>query len=88
MSEDATHPYTTAASAAHHELLRRLGREDVNFAHVVGRIRDAEEAGAMAAEQADDAIAAAMAEHAKWCQIIREAWQREQERNREAQNAR
>lgn len=78
MTEDATRLYPTVGPAARRELLRRLNREDSNLYHVIGRIRDAEEAGAMTAEQAGKAIQAARADHEKWCAAIRQAWQRQQ----------
>lgn len=76
MTNDSTEPYSPAARR---ELLRRLGREDANLAHVIARIRDAEEAGAMTAGEADQAVAAARAQHEYWCRTIRETWHRQQE---------
>lgn len=77
MTHDSTEPYSPAARR---ELLRRLNREDANLAHVIARIRDCEETGTLTAGQADHAVDAARAGHQRWCQLIREAWERQQER--------
>lgn len=76
MTNDSIEPF---GPAARRELLRRLGREDSNHYHVLGRIRDAEEAEGLTAQDADRAVAAARASHERWCRVIRETWQREQE---------
>lgn len=76
MNPDSTEPY---GPAARRELLRRLGREDSNLYHVLGRLRDAEETGAMTAGHADQAIAAARASHERWTRIIRQTWQAQQD---------
>lgn len=80
MTTDSTEPYSLAARR---ELLRRLNREDANLAHVIARIRDAEEIGVLNADQADSAVEAARAEHQRWCQLIRETWERQQQRQQE-----